>query len=188
MAAFAETNRSPFDLPEAESELTGGYHTEYSSMKFAMFFMAEYGNMINVGCVATLLFLGGWTSPFGDLMRLRRTPRSNALDAHLLVRPQSFLFLCLYVWVRGTLPRFRYDQLMNFGWRYPASARHPQHCGNKPLACLSLTEASGQCGCPRTSFAFGDRGNEFRLGTTPSNEPHEAHLQSGRIFLKRRCT
>ena len=68
MAAFAETNRSPFDLPEAESELTGGYHTEYSSMKFAMFFMAEYGNMINVGCVATLLFLGGWTSPLGDLM------------------------------------------------------------------------------------------------------------------------
>ena len=68
MAAYAETNRSPFDLPEAESELTGGYHTEYSSMKFAMFFMAEYANMINVGCVATLLFFGGWTSPFGKLI------------------------------------------------------------------------------------------------------------------------
>ena len=66
MAAYAETNRSPFDLPEAESELTGGYHTEYSSMKFAMFFMAEYANMINVGCVATLLFFGGWTSPFAN--------------------------------------------------------------------------------------------------------------------------
>ena len=126
MAAFAETNRSPFDLPEAESELTGGYHTEYSSMKFAMFFMAEYGNMINVGCVATLLFFGGWTSPFGNLI-----PMHNASLAALLYNPvlvalgsifwfvaKVFAFLCLYVWVRGTLPRFRYDQLMNFGWRF----------------------------------------------------------------------
>ncbi len=119
MAAFAETNRSPFDLPEAESELTGGYHTEYSSMKFAMFFMAEYGNMINVGCVATLLFLGGWTSPLGDL--------HAAAAEHLVINAllpifwfvlKVFCFLCLYVWVRGTLPRFRYDQLMNFGWRF----------------------------------------------------------------------
>ncbi len=118
MAAYAETNRSPFDLPEAESELTGGYHTEYSSMKFAMFFMAEYGNMITVGCVATLLFLGGWTSPFGSLFP---TPNNLFLRAALplfwfVVKVFSFLFL--YVWVRGTLPRFRYDQLMNYGWRF----------------------------------------------------------------------
>jgi NADH-quinone oxidoreductase subunit H len=73
MAAFAETNRSPFDLPEAESELAGGYNIEYSSMKFAMFFMAEYANMITVGCVATLLFFGGWTSPFGNLIGPPRT-------------------------------------------------------------------------------------------------------------------
>ena len=118
MAAYAETNRSPFDLPEAESELTGGYHTEYSSMKFAMFFMAEYGNMITVGCVATLLFLGGWTSPFGNLL-----PAPQNIFVHAIVPvcwfvAKVFCFLFLYVWVRGTLPRFRYDQLMNFGWRW----------------------------------------------------------------------
>jgi NADH-quinone oxidoreductase subunit H len=118
MAAYAETNRSPFDLPEAESELTAGYHTEYSSMKFAMFFMAEYGNMITVGCVATLLFLGGWTSPFGTLFG---TPQNFLLRAFIPIFwfvLKVFSFLFLYVWVRGTLPRFRYDQLMSYGWRY----------------------------------------------------------------------
>jgi NADH-quinone oxidoreductase subunit H len=118
MAAYAETNRSPFDLPEAESELTGGYHTEYSSMKFAMFFMAEYANMINVGCVATLLFLGGWTSPLGNLIGPFENNLVNALLSIFWFVSKVFLFLCLYVWVRGTLPRFRYDQLMNFGWRF----------------------------------------------------------------------
>jgi NADH-quinone oxidoreductase subunit H len=118
MAAFAETNRSPFDLPEAESELTGGYHTEYSSMKFAMFFMAEYGNMITVGCVATLMFLGGWTSPMGDLMPPPQNILIHAFFPIFWFVTKVFCFLFLYVWVRGTLPRFRYDQLMNFGWRY----------------------------------------------------------------------
>jgi NADH-quinone oxidoreductase subunit H len=117
MAAYAETNRSPFDLPEAESELTGGYHTEYSSMKFAMFFMAEYANMINVGCVATLLFLGGWTSPFGNLIPPPENILAHALFPIFWFVAKVFCFLFLYVWVRGTLPRFRYDQLMNFGWR-----------------------------------------------------------------------
>ena len=129
MAAFAETNRSPFDLPEAESELTGGYHTEYSSMKFAMFFMAEYGNMINVGCVATLLFLGGWTNPFGE-MHLQST-LINVMMPLVWFVLKVLLFLCLYVWVRGTLPRFRYDQLMNFGWRYLL-----------PLAILNIVATS----------------------------------------------
>ena len=118
MAAFAETNRSPFDLPEAESELTGGYHTEYSSMKFAMFFMAEYGNMINVGCVATLLFLGGWTNPFGNLFGTSHNILVQALMPLFWFVIKVFSFLCLYVWVRGTLPRFRYDQLMAFGWKF----------------------------------------------------------------------
>ncbi len=118
MAAYAETNRSPFDLPEAESELTGGYHTEYSSMKFAMFFMAEYANMINVGCVATLLFLGGWTSPFGDLIPPPENILVHALFPIFWFVVKVFCFLFLYIWVRGTLPRFRYDQLMTFGWKY----------------------------------------------------------------------
>jgi len=118
MAAYAETNRAPFDLPEAESELTGGYHTEYSSMKFAMFFMAEYANMITVGCVATLLFLGGWTSPWGNLLGPVENNFVNALLSIFWFVAKVFCFLFLYVWVRGTLPRFRYDQLMNFGWRY----------------------------------------------------------------------
>jgi NADH-quinone oxidoreductase subunit H len=131
MAAYAETNRSPFDLPEAESELTGGYHTEYSSMKFAMFFMAEYGNMITVGCVATLLFLGGWTSPFGDLIPPPQNILVHALLPLCWFMLKVFSFLCLYVWVRGTLPRFRYDQLMNYGWRWLM-----------PLAILNIVATS----------------------------------------------
>lgn len=119
MAAYAETNRTPFDLPEAESELTAGYHTEYSSMKFAMFFMAEYANMITVGCVATLLFFGGWTSPFGHLFDgiLTGIVPHVVLPVFWFVA-KVFFFLFLYIWVRGTLPRFRYDQLMGFGWKF----------------------------------------------------------------------
>ncbi|MFP5228541.1 MAG: NADH-quinone oxidoreductase subunit NuoH [Acidobacteriota bacterium] len=118
MAAYAETNRAPFDLPEAESELTAGYHTEYSSMKFAMFFMAEYGNMITVSCVATLLFFGGWTSPFGGLFHFGTGPVATALFSVFWFVAKVFGFLFLYIWVRGTLPRFRYDQLMGFGWKF----------------------------------------------------------------------
>jgi NADH-quinone oxidoreductase subunit H len=117
IAAYAETNRSPFDLVEAESELAGGYNVEYSSMKFAMFFMAEYANMITVGCVATLLFLGGWTSPLGNLLGPFENQFVNAFLSIFWFVLKVFSFLFLYVWVRGTLPRFRYDQLMNFGWR-----------------------------------------------------------------------
>ncbi len=118
MAAYAETNRAPFDLPEAESELTAGYHTEYSSMKFATFFMAEYANMITVSCVATLMFFGGWTSPLGNLIGPFQNQIINAILPIFWFVLKVFFFLFLYIWVRGTLPRFRYDQLMNFGWRY----------------------------------------------------------------------
>ena len=164
-AAVAETNRAPFDLAEAESELVAGFHTEYSSFKFAMFFMAEYSSMITVSCLATILFFGGWLSPFPQTPMFAWShyiPTAAfaiaglALIAHgvryitiwgrmvlpvlglvmvalgilfsrpgvidLVQGPFWFLlkiavFLFIYVWVRGTLPRFRYDQLMNFGWK-----------------------------------------------------------------------
>jgi len=110
-AAIAETNRTPFDLPEAESELVGGFHTEYSSFKFAMFFMAEYANIVTVSCLATLLFFGGWSGPvFGP-------PLLRALVPTFWFCAKVFCFLFVYIWIRGTLPRFRYDQLMSFGWR-----------------------------------------------------------------------
>jgi NADH-quinone oxidoreductase subunit H len=111
-AAYAETNRIPFDLPEAETELVAGYHTEYSSMKFAMFFMAEYANMITVAGVATLLFLGGWHGPvFGPVIL-------QAILPVFWFVAKVFGFMFIYIWVRGTLPRFRYDQLMAFGWKF----------------------------------------------------------------------
>jgi NADH-quinone oxidoreductase subunit H len=118
MAAYAETNRAPFDLPEAETELVAGYHTEYSSMKFAMFFMAEYANMITVGCVATLLFFGGASSPFGTLIPAVGGVVVQAILPVLWFVVKVFAFLALYIWVRATLPRFRYDQLMSFGWKF----------------------------------------------------------------------
>jgi NADH-quinone oxidoreductase subunit H len=118
MAAYAETNRAPFDLPEAESELVAGYHTEYSSMKFAMFFMAEYANMITVSCVATLLFFGGASSPFGHLLPDFGSPIVAAILPILWFVVKVLGFLLLFIWVRGTLPRFRYDQLMSFGWKF----------------------------------------------------------------------
>ncbi|MGC1106646.1 MAG: NADH-quinone oxidoreductase subunit H [Candidatus Acidiferrales bacterium] len=165
-AAIAETNRVPFDLPEAETELVAGFHTEYSSFKFAMFFMAEYANMITVSCLATLLFLGGWLSPFPETGAWRwqlylpaaglilgglaliigglRSVQWNAkavfpvlgivcigvgyLCTFASVMPiiqgpfwftaKVFFLLFFYVWARGTLPRFRYDQLMSFGWKF----------------------------------------------------------------------
>jgi NADH-quinone oxidoreductase subunit H len=106
-AGVAETNRAPFDFPEAEQELVAGYHTEYSSMSFAMFFLAEYVNMVTVSAVATSLYLGGWLGPF--------LPDWLAWVWFLV---KVFLILFFYVWMRWTLPRYRYDQLMEFGWKW----------------------------------------------------------------------
>src|SRR5205823_9278666 len=116
-AAYAETNRIPFDLPEAETELVAGYHTEYSAMKFAMFFMAEYCDMVTVACLATLLFLGGWHSPFAGLLP-PGPPAWQAISPVFWFVAKIVFFIFLYIWIRGTLPRFRYDQLMSFGWKF----------------------------------------------------------------------
>jgi NADH-quinone oxidoreductase subunit H len=165
IAAVAETNRVPFDLPEAESELVAGFHTEYASMKFAMFFIAEYTSMISVSCLATVMFFGGWLSPFpnswtfthylpsvilipfglwvifdgiryenlfGRILLPGVGTALAAIGAALIVFPPAndaiqgtfwfmakvFTFLFVYIWMRGTLPRFRYDQLMGFGWKF----------------------------------------------------------------------
>jgi len=109
ISAIAETNRVPFDLPEAETELVAGFHTEYSSIKFLLFFNAEYINMITVSMLATSLFLGGWQGPF-----VNQFPLLGVF--YFFIKIAFFLFL--YIWLRGTLPRFRFDQLMNFGWKF----------------------------------------------------------------------
>ncbi len=113
VASYAETNRLPFDLPEAETELVAGYHTEYSSMKFALFFMAEYINMVTASALLVTLFFGGYTMPF---LELPAGTWGTFLSGLFFAAKVSF-FLFLFIWVRWTLPRFRYDQLMNLGWK-----------------------------------------------------------------------
>lgn len=115
VASFAETNRSPFDLPEAEPELVGGYHTEYSSMKFALFFLAEYANMIVASTVITTLYLGGWQFPYLQTFGLPAMAVSVIQILMFCIKVAFMVFF--FIWVRWSLPRFRYDQLMNLGWK-----------------------------------------------------------------------
>jgi NADH-quinone oxidoreductase subunit H len=116
VAAFAETNRLPFDLPESETELVGGYHTEYSSLKFGMFFLGEYAAMIAISAMMVVLFLGGWTLPWWGLNRPANTMWMGVV--HIVIFLAKLLVLMLFfIWVRWMWPRFRYDQLMNLGWK-----------------------------------------------------------------------
>ena len=114
IGGMAETNRLPFDLPEAETELTGGFHTEYSGMRFSLFFLAEYANIIVISAVVAIMFFGGWLRPF---------PNVEAFSFLDVVPPwiwfigKIFLFLYVFIWIRATLPRYRYDQLMSIGWK-----------------------------------------------------------------------
>jgi len=128
ISGVAETNRAPFDVAEGESEIVAGFHVEYSGMGFAMFFLAEYANMVTVSCLATVLFLGGWHGPlFGpDWLRL--------VLPLLWFSLKVLFFLFLYVWIRATLPRFRYDQLMAFGWKFLV----PLALGNLVVTSLVL--------------------------------------------------
>jgi len=110
VASLAETNRTPFDIPEAESELVGGYHTEYGGMRFALLFLSEYANMFAVSAIATTLFLGGWNSPFGDFL-------SGPWWGALWFIGKGMTFIFIQMWLRWTLPRLRVDQLMYVGWK-----------------------------------------------------------------------
>ncbi len=114
ICGLAETNRNPFDLPEAESELVGGFHTEYSGFRFAIYFLAEYTNMITISAMATVLFWGGWLRPFPNVAWLGFL---DLVPGFIWFMLKVFVFLYIFIWIRGTLPRFRFDQLMQYGWK-----------------------------------------------------------------------
>ena len=116
ISGFAETNRLPFDLPEAESELVAGYHSEYSAMKFSLFFIAEYANMLTISAMVSTLFFGGWDIPFTHWDEIPGWPQMFATGAFFVLK--VFFWLYFFMWIRWTLPRFRYDQLMSLGWKF----------------------------------------------------------------------
>ncbi|MDH4301004.1 MAG: NADH-quinone oxidoreductase subunit NuoH [Nitrospira sp.] len=118
ISSVAETNRVPFDLPEAESELVAGFFTEYSGLRFAFFFLAEYANMVLVSCVAAAMFLGGWNAPYpGTILELLGMPSLAWVENTMWFAVKTYSLLFLFFWLRATLPRLRYDQLMKFGWK-----------------------------------------------------------------------
>ena len=134
ISAVAETNRVPFDLPEAESELVAGFFTEYSGMRFAFFFIAEYANMILVSCVAAALFLGGWNAPYpGTILGYIGLDSLAWIENVVWFAAKVYFFLFLFFWLRATLPRLRYDQLMRFGWKVML----PIALGNSVLTAIA---------------------------------------------------
>ena len=148
-AMVGETNRAPFDLPEAEGELVGGFHTEYSSLKFALFFLAEYVNMVTVSAMATTLFLGGWRAPYPISLW---SQANTGWWPMLWFFGKIFSFLFVFIWLRGTLPRLRYDQFMKFGWKVlipvsivwimiVATARQLKNHGNFDTRSLMIAAA-----------------------------------------------
>ena len=114
IGGLAETNRMPFDLPEAETELTGGFHTEYSGMRFSMFFLAEYANIIVISAVIAIMFFGGWMPPFPNVAAVDFL---EVIPGWIWLISKIFFVLYMFIWLRATLPRYRYDQLMNIGWK-----------------------------------------------------------------------
>jgi NADH-quinone oxidoreductase subunit H len=118
ISAFAETNRLPFDLPEAESELIAGYHSEYSAMKFSMFFIAEYANMMTASALMATLFFGGWDIPFTLWDNVAPHTFIKTLVTFGVFWVKLLAFVFVFIWIRWTLPRFRYDQLMALGWKF----------------------------------------------------------------------
>ena len=114
IGGLAETNRVPFDLPEAETELTGGFHTEYSGMRFSLFFLAEYANIIVISALVVIMFLGGWLRPFPNVESLAFL---DIVPAWIWLIGKVFFILYIFIWLRATLPRYRYDQLMSLGWK-----------------------------------------------------------------------
>jgi NADH-quinone oxidoreductase subunit H len=114
IGGLAETNRVPFDLPEAETELTGGFHTEYSGMRFSLFFLAEYANIIVISAVVVVMFFGGWMRPFPNVEALSFL---GLIPDWIWFISKIFVFLYVFIWIRATLPRYRYDQLMALGWK-----------------------------------------------------------------------
>jgi len=118
VAAFAETNRLPFDLPEAESELIAGYHTEYSAMKFSFFFIAEYANMVTASALMATMFFGGWDIPISGWENAAPYTALKTVATALMFAVKVMFFIFLFMWIRWTLPRFRYDQLMSLGWKF----------------------------------------------------------------------